>query len=70
MSQTAPLPHWQLTSIFPGLDSPEFNEAKRELKVRLESLTRLMDENKVGAQDAKEEPCYGDARNRLPCSTN
>ncbi len=51
MSQTAPLPHWQLTSIFPGLDSVEFNEAKNEMKVRLESLTELMDENKVGAQE-------------------
>ncbi len=50
MSQTVPLPHWQLTSIFPGLDSAEFNEAKDELKVRLESLTQLMDDRKVGAQ--------------------
>ncbi len=51
MSQTAPLPHWQLTSIFPGLDSAEFNEAKNELKLRLESLTKLMDDRKVGAQE-------------------
>ncbi len=52
MSRTSPLPHWQLTSIFPGLDSAEFNEAKNELKVRLESLTQLMDENKVGVPEA------------------
>ena len=51
MSQTAPLPHWQLTSIFPGLDSAEFNKAKTELKEGLESLTELMDEHQVGAQE-------------------
>ena len=56
MSQTAPLPHWQLTSIFPGLDSAEFNQAKTELKEGLESLTALMDENKVGAQDGAQNP--------------
>ena len=50
MSQTADLPHWQLTSIFPGLDSPEFEAAKRELKARLESLAALMDEQ-VRAQE-------------------
>ena len=51
MSQTAPLPHWQLISIFPGLDSAEFNEAKNELKLRLESLTKLMDENSISAKE-------------------
>ena len=50
MSQTADLPHWQLTSIFPGLDSPEFEKAKDELGERLESLATLMDERGVRAQ--------------------
>lgn len=50
MSQTADLPYWQLTSIFPGLDSPEFEKAKDELRERLESLATLMDERGVRAQ--------------------
>jgi hypothetical protein len=42
MSQTAPLPHWQLTSIFPGLGSPEFAAAKTELQGRVAALESLM----------------------------
>ncbi len=50
MSQTTDLPHWQLTSIFPGLASPEFTQAKLELKEGLTELGRLMDEQQVRAQ--------------------
>jgi pepF/M3 family oligoendopeptidase len=52
MSQTAPLPHWQLTSIFPGLDSLEFEAAKAELKARTEALAELMDAQGVGARES------------------
>ena len=51
MSQTAPLPHWQLTSIFPGLESPEFERAKTELKTKTDALSSLMDEHGVNAQE-------------------
>jgi pepF/M3 family oligoendopeptidase len=51
MSQTVPLPHWQLTSIFPGLDSLEFEAAKTELKARVAALSEIMDARKVGAQE-------------------
>ena len=52
MSQTADLPHWQLTSIFPGLGSPEFEQAKAELKARTEALAELMDAWQVGVQES------------------
>lgn len=51
MSQTADLPHWQLTSIFPGLESPEFEQAKAELKARVAELSNLMDEHGVNMQE-------------------
>jgi oligoendopeptidase F len=51
MSQTAPLPHWQLTSIFPGLGSPEFAAAKTELQGRVAALESLMDACGVRAQE-------------------
>lgn len=50
MNQTQNLPHWQLTSIYPGLASPEFAQAKSELKAALEKLEALMDARQVRAQ--------------------
>jgi pepF/M3 family oligoendopeptidase len=52
MSQTASLPHWQLTSIFPGLESPEFEQAKAELKTQVAELSNLMDKHSVKAQES------------------
>jgi oligoendopeptidase F len=49
MSQTASLPHWQLASIFPGLDSPEYARAKAELRKSVEALRSAMDARSVGA---------------------
>ena len=50
MSQTT-LPHWQLTSIFPGLESSEFELAKTDLKTQVDALAKLMDERGVNAQE-------------------
>ncbi len=47
MAQTQTLPHWQLESIFPGLDSPEYANAKAEVKNKLEALENFMDEHGV-----------------------
>ena len=47
MTQTQTLPHWQLESIFPGLDSPEYANAKAEIKHKLEALEHFMDEHEV-----------------------
>jgi len=51
MSQTASLPHWQLESIFPGLESPEFARAKEELKEKVAGLEHFMDEHGIRAQE-------------------
>ena len=47
MAQTQTLPHWQLESIFPGLDSSEYANAKAEVKNKLEALENFMDEHGV-----------------------
>ncbi len=54
MTQTPTLPHWQLDSIFPGLDSSEFNLAKTELKTRVELLEAFIDERDIRAQQGAE----------------
>ena len=47
MTQTQTLPHWQLDSIFPSLDSPEYANAKAEVKNKVEALEHFMDEHGV-----------------------
>ena len=47
MAQTQTLPHWQLDSIFPGLDSPEYANAKAEVLNKTEALENFMDEHGV-----------------------
>ena len=54
MDTTAALPHWQLTSIFPGLESAEYKKAKAEVKDEMRALESFMDEYGIGAQDAAE----------------
>jgi len=44
------LPHWQLESIFPGLDSPIFREAQERFKHDLTALQALMDERQIHSQ--------------------
>lgn len=44
---TETLPHWQLDSIFPGLDSREFHEARERFERDLAALEALMDERQV-----------------------
>jgi len=44
---TETLPHWQLESIFPGLDSSAFREARERFKRDLEALEALMDERQI-----------------------
>ncbi|MDZ7704313.1 MAG: M3 family oligoendopeptidase [Trueperaceae bacterium] len=49
-TSTETLPHWQLDSIFPGLDSPEFDLAKTELRTRLELLETFIDDRDIRAR--------------------
>jgi oligoendopeptidase F len=47
------LPHWDLSPLFPSLDSPEFQAAWTDLKRRLESLEPLLDRHEVGPRPAR-----------------
>jgi hypothetical protein len=39
-SQQSKLPHWNLSNVYPGLDSNEFGQAIIEVKVLNEDLER------------------------------
>lgn len=41
------LPRWDLSNVYPGLDSREFEEAVAELRAELDLLDRYLDENHV-----------------------
>ena len=45
------LPHWDLESIFPGVDSPEFAAAFQAVKRDTEDLTALFDTHRIEARD-------------------
>ncbi len=47
MTPTETLPHWQLTTIFPGLDSPEYQRAKAEFEKGISALERFMDVQRI-----------------------
>lgn len=42
------LPHWDLSPLFPSLDSPEFQTAWTDLEQRLQALGPLLDKHAVG----------------------
>lgn len=48
---TTALPHWDLTTIFPALDSPEFAQASEALVAALTALTQRFDEQGIMARD-------------------
>lgn len=45
------LPRWDLESIFPGVDSPEFSAAFQAVKRDTEDLTALFDTHRIEARD-------------------
>src|SRR5438093_5958350 len=47
MLQPSSLPHWNLSSIFPSLDSPEFTAAFDELKRDVEQLGEIFDRHGI-----------------------
>src|SRR5436190_6517910 len=42
------LPHWDLSNVYPALDSPEFLAAVDDLTQKLDGLERFLDEHQVG----------------------
>ncbi|HYH11632.1 MAG TPA: M3 family oligoendopeptidase [Thermomicrobiales bacterium] len=43
------LPHWDMTTIYPGLESPEFNAAVEEVKAKLGELEESVQNLELGA---------------------
>jgi len=50
---TSTLPHWDLSDIYPALDSPEFEAGFRDLIERIEALERTFDEHNIEAGAAR-----------------
>ena len=46
-AETDALPRWDLSNVYPGLDTGEFEEALAELRAELDRLDRYMDDNHV-----------------------
>ncbi len=47
-TSTATLPRWDMTVVFPSLESSEFEEGFRSVCDNINSLAALFDEHKVG----------------------
>lgn len=45
-----PLPHWDMTSVFPGLESPEFVRGAADNNAAISRLVQLFDKHAVGEQ--------------------
>ena len=44
---TETLPHWDLTNVFPGLESEEFQNAANEVRAKIEELDRYVEANEI-----------------------
>jgi pepF/M3 family oligoendopeptidase len=49
------LPHWDLTNVYPGLDSTEFKDAVLRFKTDLDGLDSFQVENGIGAEGKRPE---------------
>jgi pepF/M3 family oligoendopeptidase len=49
-----PLPHWDLSNVYPGLESEPFQQAVAEVKTRLDDLDRYLDERRIARASAGE----------------
>lgn len=45
--ETKPLPHWDLSEIYPGLDSPEFEDGFAHVVAQINALAELFDKHKI-----------------------
>ena len=41
------LPHWDLSTVYPSLDSPEFEDGFAHLTAQINALAELFDERKI-----------------------
>lgn len=54
-----PLPHWDVTTVYPSLESPEFERALAELDRRLDENEKALDRDGIGGKASRHE--YDDA---------
>jgi pepF/M3 family oligoendopeptidase len=52
-SDMGPLPHWDLSNIYPDLESEEFKQAVAQLKTQLDGLDNYMSEYQIARAGAK-----------------
>ncbi len=64
--ETTPIPRWNLSNVFPSLESPEFAAAKESVSQRLRALGELYEETPV----RKGAPCEADRLERVLRATN
>ncbi len=55
-SDVGPLPHWDLSNIYPDLESKEFKEAVSELKDKLDDLDAYMSKHQISRGGPKPTP--------------
>ena len=48
MTHPNSLPHWNLSNVYPGLESEAFQQSVAELKAQIDDLNRYLDEHHVG----------------------
>lgn len=54
MSTTQALPHWDMTVVYPGLNSPEFDRGFAHFAEQVADLVQLFDTHNIQAQSAQE----------------
>ncbi len=52
MVMTTSLPHWDMSVVYPGLDSPEFERDFSNIMAEIKTLAGLFDEVKIGKQES------------------
>jgi pepF/M3 family oligoendopeptidase len=51
MTTTQPLPHWDMSIVYPSLESPEFAQAFNECVQKIAQLSQLFDKHHIHMQD-------------------
>lgn len=49
-TDVGPLPHWDLSNVYPGLESEQFSQAVADLKTQLDGLDSYMAEHQLGGK--------------------
>ena len=60
-SRLGPIPRWDLSNVYPGLDSAEFQQASSELTTRLDDLDQYLAARGIGVQPALDAPALAES---------